>query len=112
MPGYAANYVKSNGWDPSIFQAIQEHPLFAAMDRPNADQTFHRQQLLEPSALIPDEWMAESCAIGSVETCVARLQEYKDVGIDEFALYGSTPAQNAGLIEAWRVHSRDVERNS
>ena len=102
MPGYAANYVSSNGWDPGVMQAIQEHPMFAAMTRPNADQSFHRDQLLEPCELIPDQWMQDSCAIGSVETCMTRLQEYKDVGIDEFALYGSNPIQNAGLITAWR----------
>ena len=102
MPGYAANYVKSNGWDAGVMQAIQEHPLFAAMTRPNADQSFHRHQLLEPAELIPDQWMQDSCAIGSTDACIARLQEYKDVGIDEFALYGSNPSENAKLIGAWR----------
>jgi len=102
MPGYAANYVRSNGWDSAVMQAVQEHPQFANMSRPNADQTFHRDQLLEPAKLIPSEWMHASCAIGSVADCIARLQEYKDVGIDEFALYGSTPSQNASLISAWR----------
>jgi 5,10-methylenetetrahydromethanopterin reductase len=111
MPGYAANYVRSNGWDPAVMQSVQEHRQFANMDRPNADQTFYRHQLLEPAKLIPDEWMQASCAIGSVEDCVARLQQYKDVGIDEFALYGSTPAQNANLIKAWREHRAAQERD-
>jgi 5,10-methylenetetrahydromethanopterin reductase len=102
MPGYAANYVKSNGWSADVFQTIQEHPMFASMSRPNADQSFYRHQLLEPSELIPDKWMADSCAIGSVDHCVARFAELKDVGIDEFALYGSNPAENATLISAWR----------
>lgn len=102
MPGYAANYVKSNGWDARTMQTIQEHPQFAVMNRPNADQSFHRHELLAPSELIPDRWMQESCVMGSVDACVARLQEYKDVGIDEFALYGSNPMQNDKLIGAWR----------
>jgi probable F420-dependent oxidoreductase len=105
MPGYAANYVKSNGWSADVFDSIQQHPMFAAMSRPNADQSFHRHQLLEPAEMIPDQWMADSCAIGSTRQCVARLQELKDVGVDEFALYGSTPTENATLISAWRDHS-------
>jgi probable F420-dependent oxidoreductase len=104
MPGYAQNYVKGNGWDAAVMKAVQEHQLFTAMSRPNADQSFHRDQLLEPAELIPDEWMAESCAIGSADKCVERLQAYKDVGIDEFALYGSNPSENEALIGAWREH--------
>jgi probable F420-dependent oxidoreductase len=104
MPGYAANWVDSNGWDAAVMRAIQGHPQFTGMSRPNADQSFHRSELLEPAALVPDEWMHESCAIGSVEACVTRLQEYKDVGIDEFALYGSNPRENEQLIAAWREH--------
>jgi probable F420-dependent oxidoreductase len=102
MPRYAANFVTSNGWDPGVFAAIQAHPQFANMTRPNADQSFHRHQLLEPCELIPDQWMADACAIGSVESCVGRLREYKDAGVDEFALYGSSPSENAKLIAAWR----------
>lgn len=104
MPGYAANYVRSNGWDPAVMQAVQDHPFLTAMSRPTVDQSFHRDQLLEPAALIPDQWMHDSCAIGSVDTCVARLREYRDAGVDEFALYGSTPQENASLIRGWRVH--------
>jgi len=111
MPGFAANFVRSNDWDASVMQAIQEHPQFASMTRPNADQSFHRDQLLEPAKLIPDQWMQDSCAIGSVEACVDRLREYKAVGIDEFAFYGSTPQDNATLIAGWRQRSHHEPTN-
>jgi hypothetical protein len=40
--------------------------------------------------------------MGSLDECLASLTEFKDAGADEIAMYGSTPAQNAKLLEAWR----------
>jgi hypothetical protein len=31
------------------------------------------------------------------------LQEYRDAGVDEIAIYASTPAENAALVSAWRA---------
>jgi hypothetical protein len=67
-----------------------------------ADVAFHRIELLEPARLIPDEWMQQTSALGSVPNCVAKLQQFRDAGADEIATYGSTPGQNAELIDAWR----------
>jgi hypothetical protein len=50
--------------------------------------------------------MQESCSIGTPAECITHFDALKDVGVDEFALYGSTPAQNAGLVRAWREHRR------
>jgi hypothetical protein len=47
--------------------------------------------------------MDESCAFGTAEQCVRKLHEYLDAGADEVTTYGSTPGQNAGLIDAWRT---------
>jgi hypothetical protein len=33
---------------------------------------------------------------------VKTLQAFRDAGADELAIYGTSPAQNAGLIDAWR----------
>jgi hypothetical protein len=41
-------------------------------------------------------------AIGTVDECVSSLQRFIDAGADEVTTYGSTPRQNAALIEAWR----------
>jgi hypothetical protein len=38
------------------------------------------------------------------------MQAYRDAGADEISTYGSTPAENAGLIRAWREHSRARDR--
>jgi hypothetical protein len=52
--------------------------------------------------------MHDSCAIGTARECAAKLKQFKDAGADEITTYGSTPAQNAGLVEAWRELSGSV----
>jgi probable F420-dependent oxidoreductase len=103
MPTFATSYIKNNGWDPKLMQRLLDQPQFAAMDRPTADQAFHRAELLEASRLVPDEWIDATCAIGSVERCVSKLREYREAGADEIGFYGSTPAENARVIDAWRT---------
>jgi 5,10-methylenetetrahydromethanopterin reductase len=103
MPVYAKTYVEQNRWDQSVMDAVHNHPQFSSLERANADQVFHRHQLLEPASLIPDSWMRDTCAIGSVDECIAHFDALKEIGVDEFALYGSTPAQNAKLITTWRA---------
>jgi 5,10-methylenetetrahydromethanopterin reductase len=108
MPVYAKSYITNNGWDETQMQRLLEHPQFQSMSRPTADQEFHRAELLEASKLVPEEWIHETCAIGSTEDCVRKLREYRDAGIDEIGFYGSTPAENAKLIDAWRNASVTV----
>jgi 5,10-methylenetetrahydromethanopterin reductase len=102
MPFFVNAYLRQNGWDPKRMQRLLDHPQFARMDRPTADQVFHREQLTDPATLVPDAWIEDTCAIGSVEHCVRRLQELRDAGVDEIACYGSTPADNERLIASWR----------
>ena len=49
--------------------------------------------------------MHDSCAIGTAAECVANLERFIDAGADEVVTYGRTPAQNAGMIEAWRARA-------
>lgn len=98
-PGHGEALTGSNGWDQSVLTELREHRQLVGK---NADQDFHRAQLLEPARLVPDAWMEASCAIGSVAHCVERLAEYRAAGADEIAIYASTPAENAALIAAWR----------
>jgi alkanesulfonate monooxygenase SsuD/methylene tetrahydromethanopterin reductase-like flavin-dependent oxidoreductase (luciferase family) len=106
MPTFAKSYIVNNGWAPKDMQRLLDQPQFAAIGTPTADQAFHREELLEASKLVPDEWIHNTCAIGSVEDCVGKIQEYRDAGADEIGFYGSTPAENANVIEAWRTRRR------
>jgi 5,10-methylenetetrahydromethanopterin reductase len=101
-PEWGHCYAVLNQWDETLMDELREHRQFAAIGGELADLSFHRAQLAEPARMIPDAWMAEACAIGTVEDCVRKLQEFRDAGADEVCTYGSTPAQNAGLIAAWR----------
>lgn len=100
-PGYGETLVEENGWDISVVHELRAHKQLAANQKV-ADRLYHRHQLLEPAKLIPNAWMLDACALGSVDECVTSLRRFKDAGADEIATYGSTPAQNAKLVEAWR----------
>ncbi|HEY1972507.1 MAG TPA: TIGR03857 family LLM class F420-dependent oxidoreductase [Pseudonocardia sp.] len=104
MKVWSDPYVLYNGWDNRVMQAVRDHPRFADLERANADQVFHRSELMAPAQLIPDEWIEESSAVGSIDQCVRTLRRFKDAGADEIALYGSNPADNEKLIAAWRAH--------
>jgi probable F420-dependent oxidoreductase len=101
-PGHGEWLTAANGWDQSLLTTLRDHGQFQTLAQGNVDQTFHRAELMEPAKLVPDEWMEQSCALGSVAHCVDRLQEYRDAGVDEIAIYASTPEENAALIGAWR----------
>jgi alkanesulfonate monooxygenase SsuD/methylene tetrahydromethanopterin reductase-like flavin-dependent oxidoreductase (luciferase family) len=99
-------WMRLNGWPESFCDELRKHGQLQAVA--SADQHFHRRDLLGPAELIPDEWMTDTCAIGSPDECVATLQRYREAGADEVALYGSAPEQNAALIEAWRRRPQAV----
>jgi probable F420-dependent oxidoreductase len=100
-PGYGETLVEENGWDIAVVHELRAHKQLAANEKV-ADRLYHRHQLLEPAKIIPDRWMTDTCALGSVDECVKSLRRFRDAGADEIAVYGSTPGQNAALVEAWR----------
>jgi 5,10-methylenetetrahydromethanopterin reductase len=106
-PGYRDALLRVNGWDAGIVRRLAEHELFRGSDV-IADNRFHRTELLGPAALIPDEWMAESCALGSVSECVAQLRRFREAGADELVTYGSTPGQNAALVKTWTAQREEA----
>jgi probable F420-dependent oxidoreductase len=103
-PYYGDILAKANGWDPAIVNQMRNHEQFQDLDRA-ADFKFHRHEMMGPASVLPKEWIHDSCAIGTVDECVTNLQRFIDAGADEIATYGSTPAQNAGMIAAWRDRS-------
>jgi 5,10-methylenetetrahydromethanopterin reductase len=101
-PGYGEMLVEVNGWDPAPLDQLRNHEQLNDMETQVSDLSFHRRELLGPAALVPDEWMEESCALGSVTQCVQSLRRFRAAGADEIVTYGSTPNQNAALAAAWR----------
>lgn len=105
MKGPGEIFCRNNEWDPGILDTIRNHPLFRNMSQATADLSFHRDEILEVTRLLPDDWIRDCAGIGTTADCVASLQRFRDAGADEIALYGSTVDQNASLIEAWRERS-------
>jgi probable F420-dependent oxidoreductase len=107
-PGNGETLVEVNGWDPAVLDAVRGHELLRGLkDVP--DRVFQRHQLLKVADAVPDEYIRECSAIGTVSECVGSLQRFFDAGADEVAVYGSTPAQNAELVAAWRAHTAQRE---
>ena len=100
VPGYGDTLVRINGWDPGVPRRLADHAQLRGSELV-ADARFHRTELAEPAKLVPDEWMVDSCAIGSVAECVESLRRFREAGADEIVTYGSTPGQNARLAAAW-----------
>ena len=109
-PGNGETLVEVNGWNPSVLDAVRGHELLRGL-RDVPDRIFQRHQLLKVAAAVPDKYIRECSAIGSISECVATLQRFVDAGADEIAVYGSTPAQNAELVAAWRAHAANRELN-
>lgn len=108
QPGMMDVYAKLNGWDPKRAEPVRNHELFQH-DRDRVDHHFHREDLMEVAKLVPDEWVYETSPAGPIKTCVDKMRAYKDAGADEICFYGSTPAENSGLIRAWREHTTAPE---
>ena len=104
QPGMLEVWEKLNGWDPRLVDPVRDHEMFRD-DPGRVDHRFHREDLMEVAKLVPDEWAYGTSLAGSVADCVAKMQQYKDAGAHEICFYGSTPAENAGLIRSWRDHS-------
>jgi alkanesulfonate monooxygenase SsuD/methylene tetrahydromethanopterin reductase-like flavin-dependent oxidoreductase (luciferase family) len=107
QPGMLEIYEKINGWNPRLADPVRYHPMFAD-DPDRVDHRFHREDLMEVAKLVPDEWVYETSLSGSLADCVTKMQAYKDAGAHEICFYGSTSAENAGLIGAWREHKSAV----
>ena len=99
-PGWGEALCGMNGWDQSELGRIRSHGSLQNHDA-IADSVYHRSELAEPAKAVPNAWMRESCAIGTVEECVVSLRAFRDAGADEIVTYGSTPAQNRAVAAAW-----------
>jgi len=99
--GYGETLCRVNHWNPKILDDIRNHERFSGLSQV-ADRVFQRHQMMDVAAKVPDEYMEDCSAFGTVDECVASLQRFIDAGVHEIATYGSTPAQNARLVAAWR----------
>jgi 5,10-methylenetetrahydromethanopterin reductase len=104
-PEYGNALTRANGWNSAPVERLRTAMAERqrAAGEAMADTAFHRIQLLDAATLVPDEWMRATCAFGSPAECAVTLRSYRDAGADEVATYGSTPGQNAAVLDAWRT---------
>lgn len=105
-PEFGDSLARVNEWDPEPVRALRQamRPAQQRVGEEIADTAFHRRELMESARLVPDEWMAESCALGTSAECAHQLRRFRAAGADEVATYGSTPGQNARMLAEW-IHS-------
>jgi probable F420-dependent oxidoreductase len=103
LPVLGQTMAELNGWTGPAADRIRELPIFQRTSAGTLDQSVSRAELIEAARLVPEEWCRAAAAIGTAAECVRQVQRYRDAGAHEIDLYGSTPEQNAGFIQAWRT---------
>ena len=100
LQGYGDLLVRTNGWDPAVLDRFRADPVTTSI--PGAiDVLATTEQLEHLAALIPEEWLAPS-ATGSAARCAESVDGQFDLGVDGVILHGSTPADLAPVVEAYR----------
>jgi probable F420-dependent oxidoreductase len=101
--GFGETVTELNDWDPKVMHDIRDYLARQQGDGSSEVDAHHRSSVLDVARdLVPEEYARQAAAIGTAAECVETLKGFREAGADEIAVYGSTPAQNAGLIKAWR----------
>jgi 5,10-methylenetetrahydromethanopterin reductase len=90
LRGLGDALASANGWDAGDLERFRAQPLLAALGERSADKSLSRDELVEVSRTMPDDWLPTACAVGDAAECASRLHEYLDAGADELVLHGST----------------------
>jgi len=102
IPTFGEMIAEANGWDTAPLDRLRAHPTFANLGGKPADQAFTRDQLVEASRTLPEEWLRDGAAIGTATQCADQLCAFLDAGADEILLHGSAPAQMGPLTNELR----------
>ncbi len=102
LPGFGDLIVEINGWDKSVLDRLRAHPQIAGLHGKPADQAFTRQELVEVSRILPQQWLEEGAAVGTAAQCADQLMAYLDAGADEILLHGSAPKDMGPLTKELR----------
>jgi probable F420-dependent oxidoreductase len=99
VSGLGDALVAANGWDLDALERYRNQPALVALGDVQADKALSRDELVEVSRGLPDEWLPSSSAFGALDDCAERLHEYIDAGADGLVLHGTT-AEHVGPLAA------------
>ncbi|MGW5074982.1 TIGR03857 family LLM class F420-dependent oxidoreductase [Rhodococcus sp. NPDC004095] len=99
LQGYGQLLVDTNGWDPVVLQRFLSDPVISSVG--GLDIVGTTDQLEHAAGLLPDEWLAPA-ATGTPAQCVDAIRHQFDLGCDGVILHGSTPAELAPIVAAYR----------
>jgi probable F420-dependent oxidoreductase len=100
LRGYGDLMVQANDWDPEILARFRADE-FVRTFRGAIDGHATVEQLQHVASLIPPEWLAAS-ATGTPEQCAQAVARELDYGATGVIMHGATPAELAGVVEAYR----------
>jgi alkanesulfonate monooxygenase SsuD/methylene tetrahydromethanopterin reductase-like flavin-dependent oxidoreductase (luciferase family) len=80
---HVADIVARYGDDAPVPKALTDY----IKGRQGYDYNEHGQAGNSHTTFVPDEIVDRFCIVGPVETHIQRMQELKDLGVDQFAIY-------------------------
>jgi probable F420-dependent oxidoreductase len=80
---HVADIVERYGSDSAVPAALTDY----IKDRQGYDYNEHGKAGNSHTAFVPDDIIDRFCIVGTVEHQIKRLQELKDLGVDQFAVY-------------------------
>jgi alkanesulfonate monooxygenase SsuD/methylene tetrahydromethanopterin reductase-like flavin-dependent oxidoreductase (luciferase family) len=80
---HVADIVARYGDDAPVPKALTDY----IKNRQGYDYNEHGQAGNSHTTFVPDEIVDRFCIVGPVETHIQRMQELKDLGVDQFAVY-------------------------
>lgn len=102
IPGTENIIPDANGWDVAALAPFREQLAKSVAENEAAGRPLKgRAVLVEPGKYIPDEWIAESAAIGTAAECAAFFDRYFDAGADEIILHGVTADRLGPTVDAF-----------
>ncbi len=107
LQAYGDLMVKTNNWDPAVLKAFREDE-FVKNFRGAIDGLATTEELEHVATLIPEEWLTNA-ATGSMDQCVAAVNDQFDWGCDGVILHGASPDDIAPIVDVYR-DQRDATR--
>jgi probable F420-dependent oxidoreductase len=100
--GFGELIVDANGWDMGPVEAFRAaaHEATGGDRAPGATPS-GRARLVEPSRILPEQWLSESAAIGTAAECATILHRFLDAGADEIVVHGTTADRLGPTVEAF-----------